>query len=867
MRRYLTAALTAAMLVGLLPLQALAGTPQVVTITSTAPGDAVVGGSPYIVTATGGDSPNPVVFTIDIAAASVCSISDATVSFTGVGTCTINADQAGDATYDAGHDAQSFAVGKGSQTVTITSTAPAGAVVGGATYTVTASATSGLAPVLSIDASSLGACTISGAVVTFVHAGTCRVNADQAGDADYAAAPQVHQSFAVGKGSQTVTITSTAPAGAVVGGATYTVTASATSGLAPVLSIDASSVTVCSISGSTVSFIGKGTCRVNADQAGGLDYNAAPQVQQDFGVGVTDQTITFLSTAPVGAVFGQTYAVAASATSGLAVSLTIDPVSSAVCSISGPTVSFLGTGTCTINANQAGDGTWNIAPQRQQSFSVGRADQTVSFTSTAPTSATIGQTYVVSAAATSGLAITFASAAPSICTISGTLVSLVARGECLIDAFQAGNANWNAASQRQGFGVGDQAPYCPDVSASAVMNIAKAGTAGCTDPELDALSYAIVGDGLNGHATIDGAGTWTYAPAANFTGSDTFTFKANDGILDSNVATIRIKVTNAVLDARNDAVPFVRPLDPTVVSVLANDSPGVGDTGQPMTITAVTNGAKGRASTDGATVIYDPSGCAVGTDTFTYTVSDGQYSATKTVFLTIARPGQNGLSSMPITDTPTLGFVTNSTIGATVPARLSWCGVTRSGTSIRSYRIRQSTNGGVTYAKTPIISGTRTSSSTRNLSVGATYRWVGLTTDSAGRAGAYKASLASRVARYQENSAFITYTPGAWARAVTSSASGGAEMYTYPAGSMATFTLTNVRQFAIVGPRSSKRGSFEVWVDGAKVATISERAATAVYRRVLYVGSLTSGVGVSHTIQVIAVGNGRIDIDAILALS
>jgi hypothetical protein len=776
MRRYLTAALTAAMLVGLLPLQALAGTPQVVTITSTAPGDAVVGGSPYIVTATGGDSPNPVVFTIDIAAASVCSISDATVSFTGVGTCTINADQAGDATYDAGHDAQSFAVGKG---------------------------------------------------------------------------------------SQTVTITSTAPAGAVVGGATYTVTASATSGLAPVLSIDASSVTVCSISGSTVSFIGKGNCRVNADQAGGLDYNAAPQVQQDFGVGVTDQTITFLSTAPVGAVFGQTYAVAASATSGLAVSLTIDPVSSAVCSISGPTVSFLGTGTCTINANQAGDGTWNIAPQRQQSFSVGRADQTVSFTSTAPTSATIGQTYVVSAAATSGLAITFASAAPSICTISGTLVSLVARGECLIDAFQAGNANWNAASQRQGFGVGDQAPYCPDVSASAVMNIAKAGTAGCTDPELDALSYAIVGDGLNGHATIDGAGTWTYAPAANFTGSDTFTF----GILDSNVATIRIKVTNAVLDARNDAVPFVRPLDPTVVSVLANDSPGVGDTGQPMTITAVTNGAKGRASTDGATVIYDPSGCAVGTDTFTYTVSDGQYSATKTVFLTIARPGQNGLSSMPITDTPTLGFVTNSTIGATVPARLSWCGVTRSGTSIRSYRIRQSTNGGVTYAKTPIISGTRTSSSTRNLSVGATYRWVGLTTDSAGRAGAYKASLASRVARYQENSAFITYTPGAWARAVTSSASGGAEMYTYPAGSMATFTLTNVRQFAIVGPRSSKRGSFEVWVDGAKVATISERAATAVYRRVLYVGSLTSGVGVSHTIQVIAVGNGRIDIDAILALS
>ena len=321
-----------------------------------------------------------------------------------------------------------------------------------------------------------------------------------------------------------------------------------------------------------------------------------------------------------------------------------------------------------------------------------------------------------------------------------------------------------------------------------------------------------------------------------------------------------------MLDARNDLVPWVRPLVASAISVLANDSPGTGETGQPLTITAVASGAKGRVTTDGATVTYDPSGCATGTDTFTYTVTDGQYSATKTVLLTIARPGQNGLSSYPVTDTPTLGFVSNSTVGSTVSARLSWCGVTRSGTSVRSYRVRQSTNGGASYARTPIVSGTRTTSSTRSLKVGAAYRWVALTTDSAGRSGSYVASLTSRIARYQESSTALTYA-GAWSRSATSNASGGAQKYTYAAGASATITLTNVRQFAIVGPRSAKRGSFQVWVDGAWVATVSERASTTVYRRVLYVRSLTSGPGVSHVIEIRAVGNGKIDLDAILALS
>ncbi|MGE5168543.1 MAG: Ig-like domain repeat protein, partial [Deltaproteobacteria bacterium] len=169
-------------------------------------------------------------------------------------------------------------VNQASQTITFTSTAPAGATVGGATYTVTATASSGLTVALTIDASSASVCSLTGSTVSFIGVGTCVIDANQAGDANYTAATQVQQSFAVGKGSQTITFTSTAPAAATVGGTTYAVTATSSAGLTPVtFTIDASATSVCSISGSTVSFIGVGTCLIDANQAGNANYNAAPQ--------------------------------------------------------------------------------------------------------------------------------------------------------------------------------------------------------------------------------------------------------------------------------------------------------------------------------------------------------------------------------------------------------------------------------------------------------------------------------------------------------------------------------------------------------------------------------------------------------------
>ena len=114
---------------------------------------------------------------------------------------------------------QSFVV-LGTQSITFTSTPPGPAVVGG-TYTVTASGgeVATRSPSRSTPPAH-GSCSISGAIVTFVAVGTCVIDANQAGNASYAAATQVQQSFVV-LGTQSITFTSTPPSPAVVGD-TYT---------------------------------------------------------------------------------------------------------------------------------------------------------------------------------------------------------------------------------------------------------------------------------------------------------------------------------------------------------------------------------------------------------------------------------------------------------------------------------------------------------------------------------------------------------------------------------------------------------------------------------------------------------------------
>ena len=633
---------------------------QTITFTSTAPSGATVGGPTYNVTATA-SSGLTVTFTIDASAASVCSISGSTVSFTANGTCVIDANQAGNANYNPAPQAQqSFAVGKGNQTITFTSTAPAGAKVGGPTYTVTATASSGLTVAFTIDASASSVCSISGSTVSFTGVGTCVIDANQAGNANYNAAPQVQQSFAVAKGDQTITFTSTAPSGAKVGGPTYTVTATASSGLTVTLTIDASASSVCSISGSTVSFIGTGTCVIDANQAGNANYNPAPQAQQSFAVAKGDQTITFTSTPPAGAKFGgPTYTVTATASSGLTVTFTIDASASSVCSISGSTVSFIGAGTCVIDANQAGNANYNAAPQAQQSFAVAKADQTISFTSTAPTMATPGgPTYTVSATATSGLTVTFTidASASSVCSISGSTVSFTADGTCVIDANQAGNANYNAAPQVQQSFVVDTPPTVTSTNpANNATSVPVASTISITFSK----PVTVTGSTFMLACSPGSAPSFTVTPASPAT---TYVLHPSSNLPFDSSCTVTV-VASQVTDAASRnmvsnymfsfGVPPIAVADTypeTLIgnvsinsslisfSVTANDQHN-----SPITITAFdatsANGGTVAMTTSGAGIgqfTYNPAAGYVGADSFTYTITDANGSTTATVHLTLS---------------------------------------------------------------------------------------------------------------------------------------------------------------------------------------------------------------------------------------
>jgi hypothetical protein len=203
------------------------------------------------------------------------------VSFIAAGTCTIDASQDGDATYQAAPEVQqSFVVGKGSQTITFTSSPPGSASPGGPTYAARATASSGLPVTFSSATPSV--CSLEGATVSFVAAGTCTVRANQTGNSNYDPAPEVQQSFAVAKGSQLISFTSDIPGSATAGGPSYELTATASSGL-PV-SLSSATPSVCTVEGSTVSFLQAGTCTIDANQPGDSNYNPAPEAQQSFAV-------------------------------------------------------------------------------------------------------------------------------------------------------------------------------------------------------------------------------------------------------------------------------------------------------------------------------------------------------------------------------------------------------------------------------------------------------------------------------------------------------------------------------------------------------------------------------------------------------
>ncbi|MGI2142199.1 putative Ig domain-containing protein [Shewanella baltica] len=239
----------------------------------------------------------------------------------------------------------------------------------GTSPTLTATSDSGLTPTFT--SSTTGVCTISsGGLLNFVSVGTCTINADQAGDSGYLAATTVSRSFSISAvvpgaptaasataGDTQASVTFSAPiftGGAAITGYTATSNPGGFTGASASSPLTVTGLT----NGVAYTFTVTATNSVGTGAASTATSSTTPKAIQ---------TITFAD--PGAQSFGTAPTFIASASSGLTVTFTSS--TTGVCTITaGGALTFGSTGTCTIDANQAGDGSYLAAAQVSRSFTV-----------------------------------------------------------------------------------------------------------------------------------------------------------------------------------------------------------------------------------------------------------------------------------------------------------------------------------------------------------------------------------------------------------------------------------------------------------------------------------------------------------------
>jgi len=144
-----------------------------------------------------------------------------------------------------------------------------------------------------------------------------------------------------------------------------------------------------------------------------------------------------------------------------------------------------------------------------------------------------------------------------------------------------------------------------------------------SDPDEDELSYTIVES--PSHGSLSGtAPNVHYTPNPNFNGSDSFTFRVSDETADSDDATVSITVISAndKPNAKDDSARTQEDTPIKAIDVLGNDTDADDDQ---LTTSAVTQGRNGSVTINADnTLSYSPKANFYGTDSFTYTISDGK---------------------------------------------------------------------------------------------------------------------------------------------------------------------------------------------------------------------------------------------------
>lgn len=185
-------------------------------------------------------------------------------------------------------------------------------------------------------------------------------------------------------------------------------------------------------------------------------------------------------------------------------------------------------------------------------------------------------------------------------------------------------------------GISDEYPVASSQTITTPEDTAKSITLSASLGKGSALTYTIVSSPL--HGSLSGtAPTLVYTPASNYSGTDSFTFRANDGTADSNTATITITVTGVNDAPIADAKSVSTNKDtPATVTLSASDAETASNS---LVWTVVSQPPHGLLTGMAPNLIYTPDTSYVGTDSFTFKVNDGSAdSAVAIVSITVIAP-------------------------------------------------------------------------------------------------------------------------------------------------------------------------------------------------------------------------------------
>jgi hypothetical protein len=365
----------------------------------------------------------------------VATVNGNIVTIAGAGSTTITASQSGNGNYFPAADVnQILSVAKADQSITFNNL-PA-KVFTDAPFDLQATSSSGLP--ISYSSSDPAVASVSGNTVTLVGAGTANITASQSGNTNYNAATPVTNTLLVSKADQVITFNSL-PA-KTYDDAPFSLSATSSSGLG--ITYMSSNQAVATVSGNMISIVGAGSTTITASQAGDGNYNPATDVNQTLLVAKANQSITFNAIAAK--VFTDApFDLQATSSSALPVSYSSsDP---AIATVNGNTVTLVGAGTANITASQSGNTNFNAAASVTNILVVSKADQVITFNSL-PAKTYNDAAFSLSGTSSSGLALTYVSSNQSVATVSGNTISIAGAGSTTITASQAGDGNYNPAT-------------------------------------------------------------------------------------------------------------------------------------------------------------------------------------------------------------------------------------------------------------------------------------------------------------------------------------------------------------------------------------------------------------------------------------